>query len=119
MKKRLIIIIVILIIIAAGAYFLSGFFKVEVSSDSVAATANESRGIVERVSKLVILPEGENPVVATVNDLRPLADKPFFKNAKVGYKLLIYEKAGRGVLYDPVKNRVVEMASISLGKLPE
>ena len=118
MNKKIAITLIILVLLGATAYFLSNLFRVEVDSDSVVA-ASEVKGIVERVSKIAVLPEGEEPVVATVNDLRPLADKPFFKNAQIGYKLLIYEQAGRGILYDPARNKVVEMATITLGNLPE
>lgn len=118
MKKRLIVILIILVLISGGAYFLGDFFRVKVDAGAVVASS-DSRGIVERVGKIALLPEGEEPTVATINDLRPLIDKPFFKNAKVGYKLLIYERAGRGILYDPVKNKIIEMAAITLGKLPK
>ncbi len=116
-RKKIVGLVLLGLIIFAIVYFAERFFSVEIDSGTSGAMA--ARGIIERVSKIAVVPSNEEPVVATVNDLRPLAGKPFFKNAKVGYKLLVYREAGRGILYDPIKNKIVEMATISLGNLPE
>ena len=38
---------------------------------------------VEKVGKLMVLPVGEQPTIATVVDPAKLKDQPFFSNAKV------------------------------------
>lgn len=55
--------------------------------------------LLESVAKLIILPD-ERPIVATIVDLKPLRDNPFFKGAKEGDKLLIFENFNRAILYD-------------------
>jgi hypothetical protein len=77
------------------------------AEDAVAKT-------IQAVGKLVILPTNETPTVAAVTDLAPLKDQPFFANAKVGDKVLIYAKAGKAILYDPQANKVVEIAPINI-----
>ena len=64
------------------------------------------------VSKLVVLPADETPTVATITDLAPLAGQPFFAQAKVGDKVLIYAKAQKAILYDPSTDKVIEIAPI-------
>ena len=71
--------------------------------------------IVSRAGKLIILPEGEVPTIATVSDPEKLKDQPFFAKAKVGDKVLLYQNARKAYLYDPVNNKILEVAPISLG----
>ena len=69
----------------------------------------------ERVSRLIILPTDEEPTIATVADPDRLQDQPFFDNAKTGDKLLIYTNARKAILYDPVSDKIVEVAPINIG----
>ena len=66
----------------------------------------------------MILPTGETPTIATVTDLAPLKNQPFFANARVGYKVIIYTNAKRAILYDPVSDKIVETAPLNLGQTP-
>ena len=77
---------------------------------------NEIQTIVDKVGKLMILPKDELPTVATITNLETLKetykDVLFFANAKVGDKILIYIKSGVAILYDPIKNIIVESGPI-------
>jgi len=70
------------------------------------------------VGKLMVLPEGETPTIATVSDPDKLKDQAFFAHAKTGDKVLIYAKAKKAILYSPTDNRIVEVAAIDLGGTP-
>lgn len=74
----------------------------------------ESKKIVAAVSKLVVLPEGEEPTVATVTDKSKLADQPFFDNSEEGDKVLIYTTSQRAILYRPSSNKVIEIAPLNI-----
>lgn len=67
----------------------------------------------EKVSKLMIIPQDETPTLATVSDPEKLKDQPFFANAKTGFKVLVYTKAQKAILYDPFLNKIVEVAPIN------
>ncbi len=69
----------------------------------------------EAVGRLIVLPEDEVPTIATVTDLEALQGQPFFANAKLGDKVLIFAKAGKAILYDPVEQKIVEVAPVNLG----
>lgn len=83
--------------------------------DPQEAARDEVAQLVAAIGKLYLLPTGETPVVATVSDPSKLASQPFFKNAKKGDKVLIYNVAQKAILYDPVANILVEVAPLSLG----
>lgn len=100
--------------ISGGVYFLSqaAIFQ----SDPQKAAKAEIESVVAKVSKIMVLPEGETPTVATVSDPEKLKDQPFFAKAKVGFKALIYSNARKAILYDPVENKIVEVAPVNIGK---
>lgn len=75
----------------------------------------ETEILVSRVSKLVELPSGEQPTVATVQDVSKLQNQAFFKNAQNGDKVLIYTEAKRAILFRPSTNKVLEIAPVNIG----
>ena len=70
-------------------------------------------GVVKQVGKLVVLPSGEQPTLATVSDAAKLQGQPFFANAANGDKVLVYNKAKKAILYRPSINKIVEMAPLN------
>ena len=118
MKKFIFSILVLLLIgmSAAAFYFYQKTIALKGDQSSSDVTVQkEAEDLVARVGKLIILPEGEIPTVATVNDPEKLKGQPFFAKAKVGDKVLLYQNARKAYLYDPVNNKVLEVAPISLG----
>ena len=79
------------------------------------AVEKEVKQVIEAVSRLVVLPEGETPTVATVADKEKLKDQVFFANAKVGDKVLIYTNAKKAILYNPEADKIVEIAPLNIG----
>ena len=69
--------------------------------------------VVQAVSKLVAIPTGQMPTVATVTDLAPLAGQAFFKDAQVGDKVLIFSAAGKAILYRPSDDKIIAIAPIT------
>ncbi len=98
---------------AAAYYFWNQVAKFKENPQQLAQ--QEVREIVRRVSELMVLPEGEDPTVATVTDPERLKDQPFFEKAKKGDKVLIYTNAKRAILYDPVANKILEVAPVNIG----
>lgn len=68
----------------------------------------EAKKLVAQIGAIMLLPEGETPTVATVIDLDALAGQPFFVNAKVGDKVLVYSEAHKAILYRPSDGRIIE-----------
>lgn len=65
--------------------------------------------IIKRVDKIYVLPKDEVPSILNVTDLGSIQDKPFFEKAKVGFKVLVYVRSGKAILYDIENNKVVEV----------
>ena len=73
-------------------------------------TEEDVRNLVGRIGRLMQLPSHELPTVMTVTDSDRLKNVNFFTNALVGHKLLIYEKAHKAILFDPLQNVIIEVA---------
>jgi len=82
------------------------------------AGQTQTQQLISKVGQLVDLPPGETPTIATVNDASKLKSQAFFANAKDGDKVLIYSKAGKGVLYRPSTDKVIEYSAVNLGSTP-
>jgi hypothetical protein len=65
-----------------------------------------------KVAKQADVPTDETPNVATVTDVSKLQGQEFFKQAKNGDKLLIYEKKKIIALYRPSEDRVIATAPV-------
>jgi len=74
----------------------------------------QTKSIVDKVGKLIVLPKDETPSLATVQDKTKLKDQAFFKNAENGDKLLLYIKAKKAILYRESSNKIIEVAPINI-----
>jgi cytoskeletal protein RodZ len=76
----------------------------------------EVDALVGRVSRLMALPTDETPTVATVTDAEKVKDQPFFANAENGDKVLIYQKAGKAILYRESENKIIEVGAVNFNQ---
>jgi hypothetical protein len=71
--------------------------------------------LITAVSKLMNLPSGEVPTVATVSDASAAKQQSaFFANAQNGDKVLMYVKTGEAILYRPSTNKIILVAPLTL-----
>lgn len=83
-------------------------------SNPQAIIQKQADDLITRVSKLLELPKGEEPTVASVDDAAAAkAQSAFFTNAQNGDKVLIYVKAGEAILYRPSTNKIILVAPLT------
>jgi hypothetical protein len=105
---------VITVVSACSAVYF--YFQAKAArQNSPFAAQDEIKKILSEVEKLMILPEGEEPTIATVTDLEPLKNQPFFRQAAVGDKVIVYSIAGKAILYRQSSGKIVEVAPITPG----
>lgn len=116
-KPTNIILVLALVAVAAFAFlYQRSQSEIKRLSDPRQVAKVEVQKLVEEVGKLVDLPKGEDPTVATVTDPEKLKNQPFFDKAKKGDKILIYTQAKRAFLYDPKNKKILEIAPINIGE---
>jgi hypothetical protein len=104
--------------VAVVALVLAGYFSYQLylaKQNPQALSQKEVASLVEKVSKIIVLPEGETPTVATVSDQEALKNQPFFIQAQKGDKVLIYAQAKKAVLYSVSLNKILNVAPLNIG----
>ncbi len=102
--------------ISAAAFYANKAKTVVASQDSAnaAAAEAEAKSLVATVGKVMVLPSGETPTIATVADPEKLKDQPFFAQAQVGDKVLIYPGAQKAILWNPSLSKIVEVSALTI-----
>lgn len=106
----IVLVSILLIAIAAAGYFYLKVKKLE----TVTSGQDSSQALLDQVSKLIILPQDEQPTIATVTDTEKLKDQAFFANAQAGDKVIIYTTAKKAILFRPSENKIVEVAPLNI-----
>lgn len=116
--KKFLVLGVALVILAAGLVGLAYFYYAKskaTGSQPASLSTNATKKLLEKISELIVLPQDEEPTIATVADPEQLKDQPFFAKAQKGFKVLIYTNAKKAILYDPVSHKIVEVAPLNIG----
>lgn len=113
---KVIIVVCLFITLASSAFAVYLYFKMSKANPVVSDKVEKVGDIVERVGKLIELPTGEEPTFATVKDPSKLQNQPFFAHAKEGDQVLVYSLAKKVILYDPVANKIIEVAPLNTKK---
>lgn len=116
-KKYVIVVSIVGFAFAAGAAFgIWRFVKINQELRSLKAqTVSPAKELIDIVGKLMVLPTGEMPTIATVDDPSKLKDQPFFASAKKGDRVLLYTQAKKIILYRPDENKIIDVSVVSLG----
>ncbi len=115
--KKYLFVLVLIVAAASGALY---FYQQSKSGETTAASSEaEVAALVSAVGKLIVLPEGEAPTVATVSDPEKLKGQVFFANAKKGDKVLLYANARKAIMYSPDQNKIVEVAPLTNEPAPQ
>jgi hypothetical protein len=85
------------------------------TTNSGQLTPDQTKAIVAEVGKLIDLPTGEEPTVATITDASKLASQEFFKHAQNGDQVLIYTNAKKAYLYSTSLKKILDVEPISVG----
>jgi hypothetical protein len=80
---------------------------------SSTTSEDESKRIIEKVSKIIILPN-EVPTVAKIGDITKLKNQQFFINAQNGDQVLFFNTAKKAILYRESINKIIEVSPITI-----
>ncbi len=109
------VVIILAIFAGAGGLYAYLYFQKDASPSNQNAqlTSEQIENLVNEVERLVVLPEGETPTVATVTDVEKLVEQPFFKTAENGDKVLLYGSTKEAILYRPSIGKIIRIAPIN------
>jgi hypothetical protein len=78
--------------------------------------SKKASDLIGAIGRLIELPQGETPTIATILDKDKLKGQPFFQMSENGDKLLAYNTAMIAILYRPSINKIINVAPISLSQ---
>jgi hypothetical protein len=108
-------VVVIALGVAAYFWYQASSIKENPQEAIQEQAQKEAQELIALVSQLIVLPDDEEPVIATVADPSKLADQPFFSKAQEGDKVLIYNTSKKAILYNPSEHRIVDVAPLNIG----
>ena len=115
LSKPMITLIAVVAVIVVGLVimFIAGASKDdEITKDVQAEVSQEElQSIIAKVGELIILPEGQEPMVATVQDAEKLAlEKPFFIGSQNGDRVLLYQD--KAIIYRPEEHKLINVGPV-------
>ncbi len=100
-----------------GSYYFYGKYKALKANPNMEAQKQTDQ-LISAVGKLMELPKGEMPTVATISDKTKLDNQVFFATAENGDVLFAYTTAMKAILYRPSTNKIINVAPISINQPP-
>jgi len=107
-SKKIFWVILLLVLFSGLAYFSK-----EVYERWREADINKNENILESVAELTDIPKDEIPTIVTVTNSESLKGQVFFKDAKIGDKILVFKISKKAILYRPTTNKVISIAPLN------
>ncbi len=104
---------VLFLAIVSSVGWVTTYSKYKVLKNPEIATQEELKEIISRVERFMVLPQDETPTLATVSDPEKLREQPFFANAQIGDKVLIYSQSRKAILWRPSSGKIIELSSVT------
>lgn len=117
-KERIIVLLIVIVLLISGGFvYYNNQKKLQDTQETISLSEQrekENTELIEKVGKLMLLPENEQPTIATVSDKSQLSSQPFFDKAQDGDKVLVYANAKKAILYRPSTNQIIEVAPVNI-----
>jgi len=115
--KNLIAFLVFVVLIGACVWLFINYNNAQKQVDYLSGLTVEDVNkkatdeLLEKVGKLILLPEDEQMTISTIQDIDKLAEEQqFFEKAQNGDKVIIY--SDRAIIYSPTKNILVNVGPV-------
>lgn len=114
--SKVIAIIIIIAILCGGGYYY--YYKKYNSPEAEKARIQKDiDDLVVKVSKHIILPPSDSPVVFDVTDpVELVKNQTFFIGSETGDKLLIYPIQAKAIIYSPRRDVIVNVGPVTFSQ---
>lgn len=118
--KSVILIVILAALIAAVCYLGWNWWQMKQQFQKLIMPAGvqelqkkQTEETIAKVSKHIVLPQGEDPIIATVTDAAALKkESSFYELAQNGDIVIIYAKAKKAFLYDPEGDVILNVGPV-------
>jgi len=113
------LIIVLLIAVLAGVGFLLKKYnetqqeveKLSTVQGQQELNQTQTNQLLGEMRSIIKLPDGEDPVVATITDISQLKDKDFYKDAEDGDRVVVFPNAKKAYIYRPETKTIINVGA--------
>ena len=109
-KKTVWIVLIIIVLVASMSIFLGILYKNQMATKQK-ARAKAEQETVDKISKLLRLPN-ETPIFVTVFNEKDFENNDLFRKVKTGDKILVYLNSKQAIIYRPSTNQVIEVLPV-------
>ena len=114
------ILVILLVVLSIAATIIVARTKPELLgipvSQQIVESETEVNKLIEEVGKIIELPEGPKPTIATVTEVEKVKGQAFFAKAQNGDKVLVYTEAKKAILYRPSEKKIIEVGVVNIGQ---
>jgi hypothetical protein len=108
----------LVVVVFVASAFLLGRHSVYQSYPELSGV-ERAGAILEKVGKLIELPQGESPQIAVIENAESVRQtQPFLTNAINGDILIVYTNAQMALLYRPSANRLIAVGPVNTEEPP-
>ena len=112
LKKVLIVLVALLVVVLGTSIYF--FIKYQsLAQDPTLQAKAKTAEVVKELSKLMVVPNDPNTVMATITDKSKLAGQKFFDLAQNGDEVVLFPGALKAVIYRPSTHRIVDIGPFS------
>lgn len=108
-------VVVILLVVGGGGYY--GYMYWQASQNSpeaqVAQAEEEKKAVLDQLSKLMVLPEGDPVLFKVSNEEVMRQQQAFFKDTKNDDVLLVFQESGKAIIFRPSQNMIVNAGPVN------
>ena len=104
------------VVVLVGGFMVGKYFRQAANYrqftglQAVDAEVRSGDGVLEKISRHIMLPIDENPLIGTIENAGALRrDQPFFAAVEDGDIVLVYQKNARAILYRPKHDILVNV----------
>lgn len=114
-KKILLSVVVVVGMVLPSSYFYARYAALDAQLKNPSAlSVRQTQELIMKLGRLMELPSGEEPTVATITDREKLSGQEFFANAQNGDKLIIYKQAKKAIIYRSTTNKIVDVGPVTV-----
>lgn len=102
----------LILMLIVGGYAFHRSYNSDVAKQQRLEATNKALEV--EVAKLMILPEGETPVIYQIDDPAALiVQQPFFAGSQKGDRLIVYPQSAKAIIYSPARKLIVNVGPVS------
>lgn len=104
----------LLILVIAGGAFL--FYQYQQAQANLKTQQAQPQTPLEAMARLMELPQGEDPVLQTVEKKEDINKNPLFAKVENGDIIAIYPKKSQAIVYRPSTNKIIAVGAVQLNQ---